>query len=86
MLTEAANANLITDHLMLIKAANANLIKGICSDMCSGGVRCLQYVDDTILFYDKDPKFTTNLEWALICLEQVSGMRINYSKSELIPR
>jgi hypothetical protein len=26
-----------------------------------------------------------NLKWALTCFERVSGMKINYNKSELIP-
>ena len=70
---------------MLIKASDADLIRGLCSDLCPGGVICLQYADDTILLREKDPVLATNLKWVLTCFEQVSGMRINYSKSELIP-
>jgi hypothetical protein len=70
---------------MLIKAANADLIRGLCSNLCSNGVICLQYADDTILFSAKDPILATNLKWVLTCFEQVSRMRINYQKSELIP-
>jgi hypothetical protein len=70
---------------MLIKAANADLIRGLCSNLCSNGIICLQYADDTILFSAKDPILATNLKWVLTCFEQVSRMRINYQKSELIP-
>jgi hypothetical protein len=70
---------------MLIKAYSANLIKGLCSDLYPGGVICLQYADDTILFSDNSHYFATNLKWVLTCFEQVSGMKINYSKSEFIP-
>jgi hypothetical protein len=70
---------------MFIKAANANLIKGLCSNLYPGGVICLQYADDTILFSASSPEYTTNLKWFLTCFEQISGMRINYNKSEIIP-
>jgi hypothetical protein len=70
---------------MLIKAANADLIRGLCSNLCPNGVICVQYAVDAILFSAKDPVLATNLNWVLTCFEQVSGMRTNYSKSELIP-
>jgi hypothetical protein len=70
---------------MLVKASNAGLIKGLSPDICPGGVICLQYADDTILFSDSNVTYTANLKKVLTCFEQVSGMRINYSKSELIP-
>ena len=50
-----------------------------------GGVICLKYGDDTTLFSESNIVFARNLKWVLTCFEQVSGMRINYSKSELIP-
>lgn len=52
--------------------------------MCVLGVISLQYADDTIMFVDSDHALATNLKWLLTCFEQVSGMRINYDKSELI--
>jgi hypothetical protein len=70
---------------MLMKAASGNLISGLCPDLCPGGVISLQYADDTILFLDNDVEKAKNLRKTLVCFEQVSGMRINYSKSELIP-
>jgi hypothetical protein len=70
---------------MLIKVANANLIKGLYSNLYPRGVICLQYAYDTILFSASSPVYTTNLKWVLTCFEQVSGMRINYKKSEIIP-
>ena len=44
----------------------------------------LQYVDDTILFLEDNLDKASNMKTILQCFEQVSGMRINYSKSELI--
>lgn len=79
--------NLVVDVLtkMLIKASFHNLIKGLCPEVQPGGIICLQYADDTVLFVDKNESTATNLKGILTCFEQVSGMRINYSKSELIP-
>src|ERR1043165_2933065 len=70
---------------MLAKAADQQLISGLCPDVCPGGVICLQYADDTILFLDNNLEHAKNLKTVLSCFEQVSGMRINYEKSELIP-
>lgn len=44
--------NLVVDVLtkMLSKASDAELIKGLCYDVCPGGVISLQYADDTIMF------------------------------------
>ena len=79
--------NLVVDVVtrMLGKAAAHNLIQGLCPDALPGGVICLQYADDTILFVANDLGKASNLKMVLSCFEQVSGMKINYSKSELIP-
>lgn len=53
--------------------------------MFARGIISLKYADDTIMFVDSDPKLATSLKWILTCVEQVSGMKINYDKSELIP-
>ena len=79
--------NLVVDALtrMLMKVANQGLIAGLCPEVCPGGIICLQYADDTILFLDKNTRHAANLKMVLNCFEQVARMRINYSKSELIP-
>jgi hypothetical protein len=70
---------------MLFKGGNKGLIRGLCPDFVPGGVVCLQYADDTLLFLEKSNSIATNMKWILTCFEQISGMRINYHKSELIP-
>jgi hypothetical protein len=79
--------NLVVDVFtkMLVKAAGHNLIAGLCPEVCPSGIICLQYADDTILFLDNNISQAKNLKTVLTCFKQVSGMRINYSKSELIP-
>jgi hypothetical protein len=70
---------------MLLKGGNEGLYRGLCPEFVPGGVVCLQYADDTLLFLEKSNRIATNLKWILTCFEQISGMRINYHKSELIP-
>jgi hypothetical protein len=69
---------------MLVKGVNAGLIRGLCSNLIPGGVVSLQYADDTLLFLENDREVAVNFKWILTCFEQLSGMRINYHKSELI--
>jgi hypothetical protein len=79
--------NLVVDVFtrMLIKAECNNLIRGLCPQLYPGGIISLQYADDTILFVENDVEMARNLKWVLTCFEQVSGMKINYEKSELVP-
>jgi hypothetical protein len=70
---------------MLVKGTKCGLIRGLCPNFIPGGVVSLQYADDTLLFLENDPQVTLNLKWILTCFEQISGMRINFHKSELIP-
>jgi hypothetical protein len=60
---------------MLIKAANHGHISGLMQSMTHTGVISLQYADDTPAI---------NLKWLLSYFEQMSGMRINFHKCDLI--
>jgi hypothetical protein len=53
----------------------------------SGGlsVSHLLYADDTILFCDTDPEQLMYIRLVLICFEVVSGLKVNMSKSEMVP-
>ena len=70
---------------MLNKEVEADLIRGLCPRFVPGGVLCLQYVDDTLLFLEADMTVAFNMKWGMTYFEQISGMRIKYHKSELIP-
>jgi hypothetical protein len=78
--------NLVGDVLtrMLAKAANRNLIKGSSTNQ-GREIISLQYADDTILFSSIDRPLLENLKNTLTLFEQISVMRINFHKSELIP-
>jgi hypothetical protein len=79
--------NLVVDVFTrrMIKAESSNLIRGLCPQPYPCGIISLQYADDTILFIENDVEVARNLKWVLTCFEQVSWMKINYEKSELVP-
>jgi hypothetical protein len=69
---------------MLIKAAAKNHITGLMHNMVNTGIISMQYADDTLLFLKNDVSSAINLKWLLSCFEQMSGMRINFHKCDLI--
>jgi hypothetical protein len=69
---------------MINKGSSCGIIRGLCPHLVPSGVVSLQYADDTLIFLEKDERNAVNLEWTLTCVEQISGMKINYHKSELM--
>jgi len=69
---------------MLMKAARHNLISGLLPQVIEGGIISLQYADDTLLFLENDLEKASNMKWLLVCFEQMSRMKINYDKSDLL--
>jgi hypothetical protein len=59
-------------------------IKGVVSHLVPKGVTHLQYADGTILFLELDDMAIANLKFNLICFEILSGLKINFFKSEFI--
>jgi len=78
--------NLVVDVFtkMLIRAANHGIIRGLLPSMCDGGIVSLQYADDAILFLQNDLTQACHFKWSLACFENLSGMKINYNKSDLL--
>jgi hypothetical protein len=72
---------------MLWKATRGGLIAGLLQQFRSGvrGIVALQYADDTLLFSSGDPTMLKNMKGILMLFERVSGMRINFHKSKVIP-
>ena len=48
-----------------------------------GGLSIFQYADDTIIFMEHDVEKDRNLKSILSAFEQLSGLNINFHKSEL---
>ena len=77
--------NIVVDMLALLikRAKNDGQIKGIIPHLVEDGLLILQYADDTILFMDHDIEQAKNLKLLLSVFEQLSGLKINFHKSEL---
>lgn len=78
--------NLVGDVFsrMLDKSARSGLIQGVQQDFRDGGILSLQFADDTILFFSADFAHLTNLKHVIMWFEQISGMRVNFHRSEVI--
>jgi hypothetical protein len=77
--------NIVADMLaLLINRAKANgQIRGVLPHLVYDGLSILQYADDTIIFIDHDPERAKNLNLLLCAFEQLSGLKINFHKSEI---
>jgi hypothetical protein len=71
------------DHI-LTKAKEKDHIKGVVSNLVPGGLTHLQYADDTVVMVDCDNASIANLKFPLYGFEWMSGLKINYHKSEVV--
>ena len=69
--------------VILDKAVHKNHIKGVLDDLIPGGISHIQYADDTVLMIDGSDHSITNLKLVLYCFEWLSGLKINFHKSEV---
>ena len=69
--------------ILINRAKVDGQVDGLVPHLVDGGLSILQYADDTLLFMDHDIEKAKNLELLLLASEQVSGLKINYHKSEL---
>jgi hypothetical protein len=77
--------NIVADMLaiMIERAKNEGLIEGVIPHLVDVGLSILQYADDTILFMEHDLEKAQNLKLILSAFKQLSGLKINFHKSEL---
>jgi hypothetical protein len=71
-----ASFNIVADMLAILM----NRVK---VDRQISGLSILQYADDTILFMDHDLEKGRNMKLLLCAFVQVSGLKINFHKTEL---
>jgi hypothetical protein len=69
---------------MVRKAQNHGLITGLANNLIPGGVAILQYADDTIFCLKDDMDNDRNVKLLLYLYEMMSGLKINFTKSEVI--
>jgi hypothetical protein len=76
--------NIAADRLacMIQKAKNEGIIKGLIPHIITNGCCCLQYADYTIFLDDLEG--ARNLKFILCIFEQMSGLKINFHKNEII--
>jgi hypothetical protein len=69
---------------MLEKSKETNQNRGVILHLIEGGLTHLQYADDTIIFLSLDEQTILNAKFLLYCFEDMSGLKINYQKSEVL--
>jgi hypothetical protein len=76
--------NIVVDMLAILmsRAKEDEQIQGVVPHLVDNGLSVLQYADDTIIFMDNDLERGKKYE-ALCAFEQLSGLKINFHKSEL---
>ena len=77
--------NIVADMLaLLIKRSKADCqIRGVIPHLVDDGLSILQYANDTIIFSDHDLEQANNLKLLLCAFELLSGLKINFHKSEI---
>ncbi|WVZ66965.1 hypothetical protein U9M48_016115 [Paspalum notatum var. saurae] len=77
--------NIVVDMLAILvaRAKEDGQIKGVVPHLVDDGLSILQYADDTIIFMDHDIEQGKNMKLLLCVFEQLSGLKINFHKSEI---
>jgi hypothetical protein len=68
---------------MISLAQQNGLITGLASNLVENGVVVLQYADDTILVIQDTDEQAVNLKLILYIFGTMSGLTINFEKSEV---
>jgi hypothetical protein len=69
--------------VLISRAKEARQILGVVPHLVDEGLSILQYADDTIIFMDNDLERAKNMKPLLCAFEQLSGLKINFYKSEM---
>jgi Reverse transcriptase (RNA-dependent DNA polymerase) len=79
--------DLVSDvlHIILFNAEQQGFIKGVVIDITNIKIMNLHFVDDTLLFLEASEYVIHALRWILIGFKNLSGMKINFIKYEMIP-
>lgn len=69
---------------MLREAQEAELIIGLADNLIPRGLAILQYADDTIVCFKDDLEMARNMKFLLYLYEMMSGLKINFDKTEVL--
>jgi hypothetical protein len=77
--------NIVADMLAILiaRAKDEGKVGSLLPHLIDGGISILQYADDTILFLEHDVAKAVNMKLVLCIFEQLSGLKINFHKSEI---
>jgi hypothetical protein len=77
--------NIVVDMLAILiqRVKQDGQVSGLIPHLVDGGLSILQYADDTILFMEHDLEKALKMKMVLCIFEQLSGLKINFHKSEL---
>ena len=77
--------NIVVDMLAILinRAKDEGQVSGVVPHLVDGGLSILEYADDTILFMYHDIEKATNMKMLICAFEQLSGLKINFHKSEI---
>jgi hypothetical protein len=78
--------NFVADGLsrMIHRAQSNKLICGLVDHIVDNGIAVLQYADDTIICLKHNVEGARNMKLLLYLYELMAGLKINFSKSEVI--
>jgi len=78
--------NIAADSLakMVTMGQSNNIIGGLITEYVHNGIALLQYADDTILCLQDEDDSAQNMKPLLYLFEQMSGLKTNFDKSEVI--
>jgi hypothetical protein len=71
--------------VLIERSKRMGLFDRLVPHLVEDGLSILQYADDTILFLEIDLVKARGLRLVLIAFERLSGLKINFHKSELYP-
>jgi hypothetical protein len=74
---------LVADALATLMK-KAKDIKGLVPELVEGGLTHLQYADDIVICLEIDEDSIANTKFLLYYFENMSSLKINYHKSEVI--
>jgi hypothetical protein len=69
---------------IIARATESGHLRGVVPHLVPGGITHLQYADDTLILLDPTDIGLANLKLLLLCFENISGLKINFAKSEVV--
>jgi hypothetical protein len=72
--------------IMIARAKEDGQVDGLIPHLVDGGFSILQYADDTIIFMEHNLEKALNMKLILCIFEELSGLKINFHKSEIFFR